>query len=182
MKVTKTAIGLALVLAIGVATVAFALPNDKGKHAAAEKRQAQRAKELAGKLDLPASRVQRAMAAVRSDHQKANRKRRAAVLGSKLGVSADSAEHALDAGMAARKGASGEKKERGKAFRAAVAKDLGKGETEVSKALKSTAKEVVTARLDQAVKSGMIPKKRAEKLRKRIDSGKVGPRVRRALR
>lgn len=182
MKVTKTAIGLALVLAVSGATVAFALPKGNDKHAATEKRQAQRAKELGAKLDVPASRVQRAMADVHGDHREANQTRRAAVLGSKLGVSADSARHALAAGMSARKAASGSKKERGKAFRAAVAKDLGKSESQVRTALKATAKEMITGRLDRAERSGTIPRKRAEKLRKRIESGKGGRRVRQALR
>lgn len=181
MTKIKTAAGLGALLAATAATTAVALP---GGAAPAEKKAEQhreaQAKALGQKLDIAPSRVETALSQIRGERREKVQGARAAALGKRLGVSAATAERGLEKGIAARKSATG--KERGKAFRAAVAKETGKSEDQVKKAMKAVAKEFLTKRLATAEKNGTISKERAAKVREKIRSGKLGPKVRKALR
>lgn len=182
MTKTKTGAALGALLAVSAATTAVALPGgaDTAKQKRAEQRQEAQAKALGQKLDIPASRVETALTQIRTERREKLQDARAAAVGQKLGVSTATAERALEKGVAARRAATG--KERAKAFRAAVAKETGKSEAQVRKAMKAVAQQMLTRRVDAAEKNGTLTEKRADKLRERIRSGKVGPKVRRALR
>lgn len=181
MRVTRVALVLGVVIAAVAATSALAVTgNPLAKHDAKARHQKQ-AEALGKKLGIAPSKVSRALSEIRNDRRNARQDARAAALATRLGVSPTAAKAALQKGVAAAK-AAGKGHKPGKAFRAAVAKELGKSPAEVGKALKAVRKSALLKRLDSAERDGTIPKKRADRLRKRIESGKTGRKVAGALR
>lgn len=181
MKATRLALVLGVVIAAVAATSALAMTgNPLSKHGAKE-RQHKQAAALGKKLGIAPSRVSRALGEIRGERRDARRTRRAAELGKRLGVSPAAAKTALSKGVAAAK-AAGKGNKPGKAFRAAVAKELGKSPEEVGKALKAVRTAKLLKRLEAAERNGAVSGKRADRLRKKIESGKHGRKVAGALR
>ena len=140
---------------------------------------AELARELASRLDgVSAGQVEKALEDVRHDKQAERRKEQAGALAKHLdGVSAADVEKALETiegQLFSERPRDG--KPRRVDFIAALAKELGKSESDVRKAIQAAHKERVDAMLDQAVKDGRLTEKQADRIRKRFREGP--PRLR----
>src|SRR4051812_27004243 len=106
MRHRKAAIGVAGVLALGVGATAVAAPGGGGPLGGVfgpdrGERQAEQARGLAKELNLPESRVRRAIERVGAEHRAEHRAEMAKALAKQLGVSEADAAKALDKGRAA---------------------------------------------------------------------------------
>jgi hypothetical protein len=135
---------------------------------------AELARELASRLDgVSAGQVEKALEDVRHDKQAERRKQEASALAKHLdGVSEADVEKALEKVQGElfserpREGGP-----RRVDFVAALAKELGKNESDVRKAFQAAHKERFDAMLDQAVKDGRLTKKQADRIRKNFQNG-----------
>lgn len=181
MRNTRLVVMLGVVVAALAASSALAVTGNPLAKKDANDRQQRQAAALGKKLGIPPSKVSKALSEIHADRREARQTRRASELAKRLGVSPTAARNALAKGRDAAQ-AAGKGNKPGKAFRAAVAKELSKRPAEVGKALKGMRKAKLTERLSTAERNGTITKKRADKLRKRIASGKLGPKVAGAVR
>jgi hypothetical protein len=137
-------------------------------------RDAELAKELAQRLDgVSADQIQKALDDLRHDKRAEFRKQQAEDLAKHLdGVSVADVEKAL----AKVEGDMRPKlRERGRHrvdLIAALAKELGKSESDVRKAFQAAQKERFEAQLDEAVKQGRLTRKQADRIEKGFDNGR----------
>lgn len=181
MRNTRLVVVLGVLVAALAASSALAVTGNPLTRKDSNDRQQRQAAALGKKLGIAPSKVSKALSEIHADRREARRTRRASELAKHLGVSPTAARNALAKGRGAAR-AAGKSTKPGKAFRAAVAKELGKSPAEVGEALKGMRRTKLTERLSAAERNGTITKKRADKLRKRIASGKLGPKVAGALR
>ena len=142
--------------------------------------EAELAKELASRLDgVSADEVEKALDDIHSDKRAEHRKEQAEALAKHLdGVSAAEVEKALE--KVERKAFS-ERRSGGRGLRVhrvdlveQLAKELGKSESEIRKAVRAAHKERFDAMLAEAVKDGRLTEKQADQIRKRF---REGPRL-----
>jgi hypothetical protein len=137
-------------------------------------RQAELARELASRLDgVSAGQVERALEDLRRDKISEHRKAEAKALAAELdGVSADEVEKALEKAQAAllRSRDRGEWPRRGD-FVATMAKELGKSEREIRRALRAVHRKRFDGMLDEAVKEGRLTEEQAKRIRERFENG-----------